>query len=140
MDQGGVTEWARPSPYPTIMTKRILMCFCLTLALAMVCAAADVTGKWVAQVPGRDGQTRETTFEFKAAGDTLTGTMSGRGEPAPIADGKITGDSISFTVTREFGGNTMKWTFTGTVSGDEIKMKRTGGQGEPREFVAKRAK
>jgi len=122
------------------MTKRILMCLCLSLALAMVCAAADVTGKWVAQVPGRDGQTRETTFEFKAAGDTLTGTMSGRGEPAPIADGKITGDAIAFTVTREFGGNTMKWTFTGTVSGDEIKMKRAGGQGEPREFVAKRVK
>jgi len=122
------------------MTKQILMCLCLLLALATVCAAADVTGKWVAQIPGRDGQTRETTFEFKAAGETLTGTMSGRGEPAPIADGKITGDAISFTVTREFGANTMKWTFTGTVAGDEIKMKRAGGQGEPREFVAKRAK
>ena len=66
--------------------------------------------------------------------------MSGRGEPAPIADGKITGDNISFTVTREFGGNTMKWNFTGTVAGDEMKMKREGGQGEPSEFVAKRAK
>lgn len=140
MDHGGVTEGPRLSPYSGTMTKRILMCLCLTLALAMVCAAADVTGKWVAQVPGREGQTRETTFEFKAAGDTLTGTMSGRGEPAPIADGKITGDSISFTVSREFGGNTIKWTFTGTIAGDEIKMKREGGQGGPIEFVAKRVK
>jgi hypothetical protein len=110
------------------------------LALTFVCAAADVTGKWVAQVPGREGQTRETVFDLKADGDRLTGTMSGRGEPAPIADGKISGDTITFTVTREFGGNTMKWTFTGKVAGDEMKMKREGGQGEPREFVAKRTK
>jgi hypothetical protein len=122
------------------MPRSIFILACAILALTFVCAAADVTGKWVAQVPGREGQTRETTFEFKADGDKLTGTMSGRGEPAPIADGKISGDTISFTVTREFGGNTMKWTFTGTVAGDEIKMKREGGQGGAQEFVAKRAK
>lgn len=122
------------------MTRKIFVCLFLMLALAMVCAAADVAGKWVAQIPGRDGQARETTFEFKAAGAALTGTMSGRGEPAPIADGKIDGDAISFTVTREFGGNTIKWTFTGTVSGDEMKLKRAGGRGEPVEFTAKRAK
>jgi len=110
------------------------------LALTFVCAAADVTGKWVAQVPGREGQTRETVFDLKADGEKLTGTMSGRGEPAPIADGKVSGETISFTVTREFGGNTMKWTFTGKVAGDEMKMKREGGQGEPREFAAKRMK
>ena len=53
------------------MTKRILILSCFLLALSFVCAAADVTGKWVAQVPGREGQTRETTFDLKAAGDYL---------------------------------------------------------------------
>jgi len=122
------------------MSRSILILACLLLALSFVCAAADVTGKWVAQVPGRDGQTRETTFDFKPVGDKLTGTMSGRGEPANIAEGKIDGDNISFSVIREFGGNSVKMNFTGTVSGDEIKMKREGGQGEPVSFVAKRAK
>lgn len=122
------------------MSRSILVFACALLALSFVCAAADVTGKWVAQVPGRDGQTRETTFDFKADGDKLAGTMSGRGEPAPIADGKIAGDTISFTVTREFGGNTFKWSFTGKVAGDEIRMKRESAQGQPQEFVAKRAK
>jgi hypothetical protein len=122
------------------MPKRILILSCFLLALSLVCFAADVTGKWTAQVPGRDGQTRETTFDLKAAGAALTGTMSGRGEPAPISDGKISGDNISFTVVREFGGNSVKMNFTGTVAGDEIKMKREGGQGQPVEFVAKRAK
>jgi hypothetical protein len=121
------------------MTKPILL-LSLICALSLTLLAADVTGKWIAQVPGRDGQTREQTFTFKVDGDKLTGTMSGRQSDTPIADGKISGDTISFTVTREFGGNTMKWTYTGKVAGDEIKFKREGGQGQPQEFVAKRAK
>ena len=46
------------------------------LACGMAALAADVTGKWTAQVPGRQGQTRETTFTFKQDGETLTGTVS----------------------------------------------------------------
>lgn len=123
------------------MTTRVLFVLTLITLLASVVVAADVTGKWTAQVPGRDGQTREQTFNLKAEGANLTGTLSGgQGGDTAIADGKIAGDTISFTVTREMGGNTVKWTYTGTVSGDEIKFKREGGQGQPREFVAKRAK
>src|SRR5262245_31197480 len=65
---------------------------------------ADVKGKWTAQVPGRGGQAQETTFTFKVEGDKLTGSVSGRQGDTPIADGKITGDEISFTVTRERQG------------------------------------
>ena len=119
------------------MTKSVLIVF----ALCAVAMAADVTGKWTAQVPGRQGgQTREQTFNFKVAGDKLTGTMSaGQAGEVAIADGKVSGDNISFTVTREMGGNTVKMNFTGVVSGNEIKMKQEGGQGQAREFVAKRA-
>jgi hypothetical protein len=113
----------------------------ILLVLAAAALAADVSGKWVAQVPGREGQTRETTFTFKAEGGQLTGAMSGRqGRENPISEGKISGDTISFVVAMERGGNTVKQTYTGTVSGDEIKFKREGGQGQPREFTAKRAK
>lgn len=120
------------------MVKQLLVAFTL-LATSLV--AADVSGKWSAQVPGRNGETREQIFNLKADGEKLTGTMSaGQGGEASIDDGKVAGDTVSFTMTREMNGNTVKWTYTGTVSGDEIKMKRAGGQGEPREFVAKRAK
>jgi hypothetical protein len=37
------------------------------------------------------------------------------------------------------GGETVKWIYTGTVAGNEIKFKREGGQGQAREFTAKRA-
>jgi hypothetical protein len=106
--------------------------------------ATDVSGKWTAQVPGRDGQPQETTFTFKVEGDKLTGAVSGRQGDTPIADGKISGDEISFTVTRERQGATIKQLYKGKVAGDEIKFTRSveGGQGNrpPAEFTAKRAK
>ena len=123
------------------MITRILFALTLIAALSAVVLAADVTGKWTAQVPGRDGQTREQIFNFKVDGDKLTGTMSlPQGQETAIADGKVSGDTLTFTVTREMGGNTVKLTYTGTISGDEIKFKREGGQGPAREFTAKRAK
>ena len=105
---------------------------------------ADISGKWTAQVPGRDGQPQETTFTFKVEGDKLTGTVSGRQGDIPIADGKISGDEISFTVTRERQGATIKQLYKGKVTGDEIKFTRSteGGQGNrpPVEFTAKKVK
>jgi len=122
------------------MAKRILHVLALIGALSVIALAADATGKWTAQVPGRDGQTREQTFNLKAAGDQLTGTVTaGQAGEAPISEGKVSGDTISFKLTREFGGNTITWTYTGAVSADQIKFKREGGPGEPREFTAKRA-
>ena len=122
------------------MTKRSICVLSLLLALAIGVSAADISGKWVAQVPGRGGNARETTFTFKAAGASLTGSMSGmQGQEVAISDGKIDGDNISFVVKMERGGNTMVQNYTGAVAGSEIKMKRAGGQGQPVEFVAKRA-
>lgn len=107
---------------------------------AMVAAAADVTGKWVAQVPGRDGQTREVVYKLKAEGAKLTGTMSGpQGADVAISDGKVDGDNIAFTVKLEFNGNSMVRNYSGVVAGDEIKMKSQTQRGA-QEFVAKRAK
>ncbi len=124
-------------------TRLAFISLALALIAAAVALAADVNGKWTAQVPGRQGNAQETTFTFKVEGDKLTGTMSGRQGDTPIADGKISGDDISFTVTRERQGATIKQLFKGKVAGDEIKFTRSteGGQGnQPVEFTAKRVK
>lgn len=120
-----------------VIPAAVMVLGAITLALA-----ADVNGKWVAQVPGRGGQTRETTFTFKAEGDKLTGTVSGMQGETPISDGKITGDDISFTQTFEVQGNSIKVLYTGKISGDEIKMtrKREGSDQPGTEFTAKRVK
>jgi hypothetical protein len=112
----------------------------LTLLALSVALAADVSGKWVAQVPGRDGQTREVVFNFKADGDQLTGTVTTPRGEREISEGKIGGDDISFTQVLEFNGNQMKILYKGKVAGDEIKFTRQREGGErSQEFTARRA-
>ena len=125
------------------MKYRVVILAAIVVFAAVTAALAQgVDGKWVAQVPGRGGQTRETTFTFKAEGAKLTGTVSGMQGEAPISDGKITGDEISFTQTLEVQGNSIKLLYTGKVTGDEMKMtrKRDGSDQPATEFTAKRAK
>ena len=114
----------------------------LVSTLPLQAADAAVAGKWTAQVPGRDGQTRDVTFNFKTAGDKLTGTMSGRQGDVEITDGKVKGDEVSFNVKMSFQGNEMKMVYKGKLSGDELKLTRTreGSDRPPAEFTAKRAK
>jgi hypothetical protein len=125
------------------MKKRtVLLSVCFLFAAVSLAWAADVNGKWTAQVPGRNGQTREQTFTFKVEGDKLTGTVSGMQGDTPISDGKISGDEISFTTKLSFNGNEVTLLYKGTVSGDEIKLTRSrqGGDQPGQEFTAKRAK
>jgi len=120
----------------------------LLAVFAVAASAADITGKWVAQVPGRNG-TMEQTFNLKQSGETRTGTVSSARGDQEISAGKVTGDSVSFVTVMSFGGNEMKMVYKGTIAGDEIKFTRSmeggpgggggGGRGGPMEFVAKKA-
>ena len=106
--------------------------------------AADVTGKYTAELPGRQGATTTTTFDLKADGATLTGTVSNPRGEQKIENGKIDGDTISFTTTMTMGDNTMTQKYTGKVSGSSIEFTREmqggrgGGRG-PATFTAKKS-
>ena len=125
-------------------TRSLILSVCSLFVLLTVAFANGIDGKWTADFAGPDGQTRTTTFNFKAEGEKLTGTASGRGGDVAISDGKINGDEISFNVVRETPNGTFKMVYKGKISGDEIKLTRTfeGGQGNipAQEVVAKRAK
>ena len=113
---------------------------CLLAVLVAAALAADVTGKWTGDMPGRGGETAPATFNFKMDGEKLTGTMSGPQGDIALQDGKVAGDQISFTTTLEFGGNSVKLLYKGVVSGTTIKMTREReGAGQPREFTIKKA-
>src|SRR4051794_28828797 len=105
------------------MTKRSLFVFVIGILLAAVALAADVTGKWKADFTTPDGTARSNTFTFKTDGDKVTGTVAGGQDETPIQNGKITGDQISFTADRPFG----KFTYTGKITGREIKFKVSFG-------------
>ncbi len=116
-------------------------------------AADDPTGTWKWTMTGGGGkggkggggQGREVTLKLKLDGDKLTGAMVGRNDTeTPIADASYKDGKISFSVTREFGGNTMTTKYSGTLSGDtitgKVEMPARGG-GEPRtmDWTAKRS-
>jgi len=107
------------------MRMRILAIFVLTLALVSVSFAQGINGTWKGQRPGRDGAMMDVTFKFQADGEKLTGSTMMRDNEIQISDGKITGNDVSFVVKMEFGGNTMVMKYTGTLSGDELKLKQT---------------
>jgi hypothetical protein len=117
------------------MTKKLLIAGMILLAVALVALAADaVTGKWVFETQGRDGTPRQSTLNLKADGANLTGDitggMGGRGgggggapPPAPISNGKVNGNNVSFDVTRDMGGQSITIKYEGVVSGSEMKLK-----------------
>lgn len=126
------------------MRQRLAMfvaALCVGLA-SVTMLAADITGKWTAQVPGRDGQMREQTFTFKVDGEKLAGTVSGMpgGSDAEIKDGTVKGDDVSFSIVRSWQGGEVTLRYKGTVSGSEITFTQTrdGGDAPAREFTARR--
>jgi hypothetical protein len=140
------------------------------LIIAVAASAADINGKWVAQVTSPSGSKTERVFIFQASGDKVTGTIANiqvaqatfeeKGKPAmvgtlktqnadpqAISDGKITGDNISFAIVSQSFMGEMKTEYKGKVAGDEIKftVEQSGGMGGPggpgpQEIVAKRVR
>jgi hypothetical protein len=121
------------------------------LALLTSVWAADIFGKWIAQVQTYEQADAsagpyslllgETIFSFKVDGTKLTGTVSDPQGETAISEGKINGDEISFVVViRSFGGNERKLVYKGKVSLNEITFTRevAGGMRQPQEFIAKR--
>lgn len=100
--------------------------------------AADVAGTYTGETQGGRGP-QKVTMVLAVDGMKVTGTVSGRGpEPMKIDDGKIDGDTISFTTTMKMGDNEMKMTYTGKVKGDgSIDFTRDGGRG-PATFTVKK--
>jgi hypothetical protein len=118
------------------MLRRI---FLIALASATLTFAADPTGTWTGDQPGRDGNTYHITFKLKADSGKLTGTMAGDQFEQPIKNGEMHGDDISFTVHLEFGdGIDLK--YTGKVGTDSIDFKvQRNGSDQAQPFVAKKS-
>jgi len=141
------------------MDKRIVLCALAALLVGAVTVyAADIDGKWVAKMQGRPGGARPgakgapgagggqefvVTFNFKADGEKLTGTISNpAGGETEISEGKIRGNDISFKIKREFQEKSFVMLYKGKIEGDQIKFTQSieGMDRPPREFTAQRVK
>jgi len=129
------------------MIKKLLFVTTILLAVTVCLMAADASGKWTFEQQGRNG-TMQVTLNLKIDGAALSGSVTqpgreGNAMETPISDGKIDGNNISFTVKREFNGNSFVISYKGTLDGDNLKLEitRPGRDGETHtsNAVAKRA-
>jgi hypothetical protein len=107
----------------------------------------DPNGTWTWTQQGRQGgQERQMTLKLKSEGDKLTGTLTMPGRNGETSDtkidhGKVSGDEVSFDVTREFNGNSFTSKYKGKVNGDSITGKistERNGESRDRDWTAKR--
>src|SRR5688572_11677233 len=133
------------------LTTLIKTAACAVLALSAVAQAqdkkADPSGTWTWTSPGRNGgPDRKSTLKLKLDGEKVTGTLSapgrgGQNSDVEISEGKLKGDEISFSVTREVQGNKFTAKYNGKISGDSIKGKiqtERNGETQSRDWEAKR--
>jgi len=117
-----------------------LSVFALALALAIPAAAqqaAKVDGSWDVSMTAPNGNTFTQTIVFQQDGNNLKGTMKGRRGDSPV-EGKVDGNKITFTVTRDTPNGERKIEYNGTVDGDSIKGTVKFGDNE-RDWTAKRS-
>ena len=88
------------------------------LVLALPLAAADISGKWNAEV-NLDLGSGSPVFTFRQEGEKLTGTYSGAAGDAKLT-GAVSGRTIRFEFTTEWG--TVK--YEGAIE-DDKHMKGT---------------
>ena len=149
---------------------KLTTCAVLLIGSVGLTHAADskATGTWTWTMQGRarGGQgggdanaqppARKFSLKLKADGEKLTGTLTspafgGRGgqgggqnaqpRETEISDGKVKGDEISFSVKREFQGNSFVTKYSGKIDGDTIKGKTEfdrNGEAQSRDWEAKR--
>ena len=109
------------------------------LCITFAASAADLSGKWTGEVTGGRGP-QPFNLELKQTGNNLTGAITGgRGGDIMITDGKVDGDTITFSTSapgRDGGPPTVNM-YTGKVKGDSIDFTREGGRG-PVMFTVKK--
>jgi hypothetical protein len=114
----------------------------LLIAMMLVAGAAwaaDISGKWTASIETQIG-TQNYTYDFKVDGDKLTGTAKSQFGEIKIENGSVKGDAVTFVENVNYEGTALKISYTGTISGDEIKFSRNVAELANEQFVAKRAK
>jgi hypothetical protein len=109
--------------------------------------AADPSGTWVWGVPARTGgPDRTNTLTLKLDGEKLTGKLAtpgrdGQLRESAVDDGKLSGSDISFSITREFNGNSFTMKYSGKVEADSINGKvefERNGETQSRDWHASR--
>src|SRR6185295_14597445 len=113
-----------------------------TLVLCSLSAlAADVTGTWKAEFNTQRGL-QKYTFTLKQDGTRVTGKANverdGEKREAELKEGKVEGETVTFVEPLKIQDNEIQITYTGKISGNDIKFTRKVGDFGSSEATAKR--
>ena len=107
----------------------------------------DPTGTYIWTMAGRNGgPTRTNTLVLTLDSTNLTGKLTspargGQTHVTDIADAKIVGSDVSFSVVRTFNDNTFTNQYSGTLTNGDIEGKITfqrDGETQSRDWKAKK--
>src|SRR5947209_17385180 len=97
------------------------------LALPSIGFAADLSGTWKSEFDSQIGR-QKYTYTLKQEGDKLTGKanseVNDQKREAPLSEGKVEGDKVSFVEMLEFNGNDIRIAYKGTIASNEMKLTR----------------
>ncbi|MBX3744102.1 MAG: hypothetical protein KF833_02230 [Verrucomicrobiae bacterium] len=84
--------------------------------------ALDLSGDWVATVPGPDQQPVDLPFSLRQEGGRLSGQFAREGGRwMPVEEGRLEGKAFTWRLNRaRDDGSVMKYEMTGTVEGDRL--------------------
>lgn len=124
-------------------TIRVLTFVLLALAGSSLLRAADLVGKWTTEFDTQIG-IQKYVYEFKVSGDRLVGRATfqrslGNGE-VELRSIKLDGDTVSFVEPFSFEGTETPITYSGVITGDEMKLTRNVGDFATEQLVARREK
>lgn len=99
------------------------------LLLAQTLAAADLSGIWMGQVPGRrGGGGTDISFQFLQDGAALAGKLYEDIGSSPFVEGGVEGEQIYFVVVaREQAGNQVNlvtYRYEGKIVDGEVELTR----------------
>jgi len=105
----------------------------LLLPLSHAGAQNDLTGFWVFRVPTGDGNFRQSFFDLKQEGDTITGKAIQFSREVPISEGSFRDGKLRFVVEFTFGNppQTRRVVYDGTLEGDKLALTSTTTGREP---------
>ena len=121
----------------------VLFLCCMALQQAPLAQAqSDLSGYWVLHVPNGDGTVRDTYFELKEDGESVSGALLGRGpNPIPISgtikDGKLhfaTVPPVTTTSSRPF----RQMSYEGTYRDGKLSLQTQNFRHETLQGVAER--
>ncbi len=90
--------------------------------------AGDFSGIWTGQIPTRNNDTQEISFQFVQEGSKISGKLYGDYRSMPVIEGKLSGNVIAFIVpSQEQAGNQINETrfrFSGRMVDGKIELTR----------------